>query len=354
MNESFVSADRPFNEFTGYLIRDERWASSAESPVALTVRENGPLRVVLEMKGKFADADYVTTLTVARGTRTINFHVRFRYEGNTWIGDPWEMAPEHRNTERRKSHHNARYKLQANFPVMLDNRKVYKDSAFDVTESRHEDTHFERWDEIKHSIILNWVDVYDERRSLGLAIFSDHTTDYSHAKDEPLAITLGWGGEGGFWWGKRPLSGVQEIRYAIVPHGERWDRAGVQQESMRWTEPLLPIYVRMPARSIGSASLLHVTDPSIAISSMRRDGRDLLVRLYNSGPETSNFSVAIRAESGDVAAVELDGKHKEWLRRTPLPDRGSEVRLSLQRYGLATLRIRDIPYGEYEVMTNGK
>ncbi|WP_179281179.1 glycoside hydrolase family 38 C-terminal domain-containing protein [Paenibacillus sp. XY044] len=342
LNESFVTVSRPFNEFTGYLIREERWFSSTESPVDVTVSENGPLRVVLEMKGRFANVEFLTTLIAAKGRRAIDCHVRFRYEEDIWIGDPWEMAPENRSTERRKSHHNARYKLQAQFPVALGNRKVYKNSAFDVTESRHDDTHFERWDEIVHSVILNWVDVYDEQHDLGLSIFSDHTTGYSHSQEDPLALTLGWGGEGGFWWGKRPLRGVQETRYAIMPHAGRWDRAGIQQECTNWTEPLLAVYGRTNAGLTGSWSLLDVSDPSIVVSSVTRDGRDLLVRLYNSGSEPASFSIKMSAEFGDVTAVELDGKFKERLQSIALPDHASQVNLSLQQHGLATLRYSDI------------
>jgi Alpha-mannosidase len=341
-NRSVVSPEHPLNEFTGYLISEARFASCMESPVGLKVIENGPLRVVIEMKGKFADADFITTLLVAKGRRTIDFHVRFHYKGDTWIGDPWEMAPENRSTERRKSHHNSRFKLQARFPVSFGNRKLYKNSAFDVTESRHMDTQYERWDEIKHNIILNWVDVYDERSNSGLAIFSDHTTDYSHGEDEPLALTLGWGGEGGFWWGKRPLQDVQEMRYAILPHHDRWDRAGIPQESEYWTERLHAVHIPLSSNRPQSMSLLQITDPSIVISSLQREGKDILVRLYNSRADSSSFSVIIGLESGDITAVELDGKHKEQLRRMILPDGGSEVNLLLPRHGLATLRISDI------------
>ncbi|MGO4109808.1 glycoside hydrolase family 38 C-terminal domain-containing protein [Paenibacillus sp. YAF4_2] len=338
-NRSIASPDRPFNEFTGYLISEARWASSTESPVVVNVKENGPLRVVIEMKGTFADTDYVTTLSVAKGRRTIDFHVRFHFKSDTWIGDPWEIAPENRSTERRKSHHNTRSKLQARFPIALSNGKLYKNSAFDVTESRHSNTYYERWDEIKHNIILNWVDVYDEQSNSGLAIFSDHTTDYSHGEDEPLALTLGWSGEGGFWWGKRPLQDVQEMHYAILPHSDRWDLAGIPQESQRWTEPLLPVHIRLSSNNAQDMSLLQVTDPSIEISSMQRDGEDILVRLYNSSLECSSFSVMIGADSCDVTAAELDGKHKEALQRMILPDGRSKVSLTLPCHGLATLRI---------------
>ncbi|MFB9276617.1 hypothetical protein [Cohnella cellulosilytica] len=338
-NRPIVSSERPFNEFAGFHIGLNRWGSSTEAPVVLTVKEGGPLRAVVEMKGRFADIEYVATLSAARGQRRIDFHVRFRYEAETWIGDPWEMAPEHRTTERRKSHHNTRYKLQARFPALLEDRRIYKNAAFDVAQSRHEDTHYERWDEIKHNIVLNWVDAYDDRLGYGLAVFSDHTTDYSHAKDEPLALTLGWGGEGGFWWGKRPLTGVQQMRYAVLPHAERWDRAGLQQESARWAEPLLSAYGRR--LQTASVSLLRVTDPAIEVSSVRMDGDDLLVRLYNSGSEAASFSllVSVALGTGRMALVELDGKPREPLPYAALPEGEREARLSLPQHGLATIRI---------------
>ncbi|ACT02827.1 glycoside hydrolase family 38 C-terminal domain-containing protein [Paenibacillus sp. JDR-2] len=347
-NRSLVSPDQPFNELTGYLIAEACWASSMESPVILKVIENGPLRVAIEMNGQFAGTGFVMTLSAAKGQRRIDFHIRFRYEKDTWIGDPWEMAPENRSTERRKSHHNTRYKLQARFPIAIGKGKLYKNSAFDVTESRHSDTRYERWDEIKHNIILNWVDVYDEQSNCGLAIFSDHTTDYSHGDLDPLALTLGWGAEGGFWWGKRPLQDVREMRYAILPHEDRWDRAGIAHESERWTQPLQPMHIRWSKPK--SLSLLHVSEPSIEISSLQRDGGDLLVRLYNSGTVDSAFSLVINAESSGISAVELDGKHKEMVQHSRLPNGGCEVGMTLPRHGLATLRISDIRYNKDETI----
>jgi alpha-mannosidase len=339
LNRSIVSADQPLNEYTGFLIEQNRWASSVEAPAEVTIKENGPLRVVVEIKGKFAETDFVTTLSAVKGRRRVDFHVRFRYERETWIGHPWAMAPEHRNTERRKSHHYTRFKLQARFPMKLDSRQLYKNSAFDVTRSRHEDTHYERWDEIKHNIILNWIDAYDERSNYGLAVFSDHTTDYSHGADGVPALTLGWGGEGGFWWGRRPLSGIREMRYALLPHGERWERAGIEQECASWMQPLIPMYGFLSGPS--SASLFRVSDPSIEVSAVWRSRDDLFVRLYNSGPETSRFSLILSGEMEDrgICLTELDGRRKESLQSDDLPDRSREVKLSLVRHGLVTIQL---------------
>lgn len=340
LNRPIVSADQPFNEYAGFVAEQNRWASSIESPAVVAIKENGPLRVVVEIKGKFADADFVTTLSVVKGQRRVDFHVKFRYERETWIGHPWRMAPEHRSTERRKSHHYTRYKLQARFPMNTDSRQLYKNSAFDVTCSRHEDTHYERWDEIKHNIILHWIDVYDERSNYGLAVFSDHTTDYSHGADGVPALTLGWGGEGGFWWGSRPLTGTRELRYALLPHDERWERAGIQHECARWMQPLIPMYGRLSGPS--SASLFRVTDPSIEVSAAWRSGDDLFVRLYNSGSQACRFSLVLSGEMEvrGICLTELDGKWKEDLQPAALPDRSCEVALSLARHGLATIQLK--------------
>ena len=111
------------------------------------------------------------------------------------------------------------------FPVALKNRAIYKNAAYDVCRSRNADTHFQRWDEIKQNLVVNWVDVVDESEKTGLGLFSDHTTAYSHGPDHPLALVMAWGWEGGFWWGKCPLKGVQQASYAVIPHGGLWDEA---------------------------------------------------------------------------------------------------------------------------------
>src|SRR5258708_36192840 len=88
-------------------------------------------------------------------------------------------------------------------------------------------------------MIVNWVDDADEGGKTGLAVFYDHTTAYSHGPDHPLALVMASGWEGGFWWGKRPLKGVQQASYSVIPHSGLWDEARISEETSRWNEPLL-------------------------------------------------------------------------------------------------------------------
>lgn len=325
-----------FNEYTGYFITEERWVSSTESPVEIHVMENGPIRATVEMKGKLANVDVITAITVIKDQPNIDFHVQFDYKEKTWIGDPWDIEPENRTTERRKSHHNDQYKLRALFPAALNSTKLYKHSAFDVTESRHQDTHFTRWDEIKHTILLDWLDLYDEQQDYGLAIFSDHTTGYSHAQDEPLALTLGWGWEGGFWWGKRPLEGQKEINYSLLPHSERWDQAGIHQQYSRWAEPLVPMYALLDDQSY---SLLQVSDPTVEVTTLLRDDEDVLVRLFNSGSARKTVKLLVNAEIENAEVVELDGVFKETFVIKQRRKGEVEGEITLNGFGLATIRL---------------
>ena len=225
-NREFVdgTSERLFNEYRGYFITEKKWASSADGPATVSIGEAGPLRVRAQIAGRILGRPFQTGITLVQGQRRIEFSARFTYGQDTWIGDPWDIQPENRRVERRRSHHDGRWKLQAFFPVPLREQAIYKNAAYDVCRSRHRDTYFQRWDEIKHNIVLHWVDVFDEQQRLGLAVFSDHTSGYTHGPDHPLALVMGWGWEGGFWWGKCPLSGTQQVSYALVPHARQVGR----------------------------------------------------------------------------------------------------------------------------------
>ncbi len=216
--EFCASGERAFHEFRGYFVEEQAWRSSVEQPARVEVIESGPVRVTLSVSGHISAVPFRTTISVIQGQPRIDFHTQFHFEKDTWIGDPWEIAPAERMTGRRRSEYDDRYKLLALFPVAFERQNVYKNSAFDVCRSTNDNTFFNRWDEIKHTIILNWVDVVDPAANVGLALLTDHTTSYAEGKEHPLSLIMGWGWEGGFWWGKCPLNGVQESRYAVIPH----------------------------------------------------------------------------------------------------------------------------------------
>ncbi len=333
------AAERAMNEYRGYFIAQKAWRSSTDQPANVQILENGPLRARVRVAGQVGGVPFQTMIALAEGRRRIEFQVRFTYEQDTFIGDPWDIKPEDRRSEPRRSSNDGRWKLQALFPASLRNHAIYKNAAYDVCKSRNADTYFQRWDEIKHNMIVNWVDLFDENQKMGLAVLSDHTTAYTHGPDHPLALVLGWAWEGGFWWGKRSLQGTTQINYALVPHSGMWDAAGISEETAQWHEPLLPFLMQtQPPASQAARSLVAVDASGVEIPTMQVSSNQLLLRLFNAAGNSSEFGVSFLAKPSRVELVELDGKAIRDLPVRRESDGRYSVRLAMPRFGLRTLR----------------
>jgi len=334
-----ANPERLFNEYRGYFSAAGQWHSSAESPAQVTILEKGPLRARVRVAGKIGSVPFQTTITLVSGQRRIDFQTRITYVEDTWIGDPWDIKPENRRSERRRSQNDGRPKLQAFFPLNLGKQAIYKNAAYDVCRSRNADTFFQGWDEIKHNIICGWVDAVDESEKLGLAVLSDHTTAYTHGPDHPLALVLGWGGEGGFWWAKCPLRGTQQIGYGIVPHRGLWHEANLWEEDSRWNEPMLTQLMEgVPQPETNSRSLVSVSGAGVEVPTMLIDGGALLVRLFNAEGGSEERSVSFATQPRSVDVVELDGRVASRLEIRRGNSGRYECSLALPRFGLRTLR----------------
>ena len=99
-NREFVDAasERRFNEYRGYFVSEQKWASSADNRATVTIAERGPVRVRALVSGQILGRRFQTTITLAEGQRRIDLSARFTYDQDTWIGDPWDIKPEDRRT----------------------------------------------------------------------------------------------------------------------------------------------------------------------------------------------------------------------------------------------------------------
>lgn len=340
LQREFCAAGKLLNEFRGFFIEQKLWRSSAEQAATLELLETGPLRAKIQIKGEVGGCPYRSEITVSQGQRRIDFQNTFQFKEETWIGDPWDIKPEDRMKERRRSSNNGRYKLQALFPAQLDDIAIYKNSAYDVCRSRNASTNFERWDEIKQNIVLNWVDAYDAGQNLGLAVLSDRTTEYSYGDGDPLGLILGWGWEAGFWWGRCPLQGEQDSSYSLIPHRGLWTEAELWQQNLAKEEPIVAQWMAsLPDRAHSATSYLRVTPSQAVLSAAAINGTDLEVRVFHAhdsaGPCRMEFGLPIAG----AQLVELDGRIATHLTVEPGPNGSSVVSFDMPRFGLRTVRV---------------
>jgi alpha-mannosidase len=336
----FCQPGKPLNEFRGYFIEQKQWRSSAENAARIDVLEHGPVRAKIHIAGSVGGCPYWSVVTIAQGQARIDFENTFRFDQDTWIGDPWDIKPEDRMKERRRSSNNGRYKLQALFPTSLPEVAIYKNGAFDVCRSRYASTNFERWDDIKHNIIINWVDAYDAKQNLGLAVISDRTTAYSFGDDDPLGLILGWGWEAGFWWGRCPLRGEQTSAYSVIPHRGNWTEAELWMMNLAKEEPVVAQWMAsLPSETGSEHSCLRVSPAEAVISAAYINGSNLEVRIFHAHDQAGTCQMEFGFPAAEAQLVELDGRVAAKLQLNARASGFNSVSFVIPGFGLRTVRV---------------
>ncbi len=328
--------ERRFNELRGHFYDENTFHSSADRAARVRVVEAGPLRATVEVAGIIAGHPFVQRVSVTQGSPVIDCAVRIDWRGNPRIGE-FEEKDGFRN--RRRPAYDDRFKLLVLFPAKLAGRRVAKGAPFDACESTLEDTFYNSWEAIKNNVILDWVDVTDGSGDHGLALLTDHTTSYAHGPKHPLGLTLQYAGKG-LWGRDYRIDGPTEVRYALVPHTGRWDRAGVPAIAAGWQEPPLGAPSRggpPPKRSLVDPGSSGWAVPAV----YERDGK-LFVRLFNATGDDAARDLGIGFEAGKVEVVELDGRVVEELIPAGTTAGERTVRLRIPRFGIRTLRFSEV------------
>jgi alpha-mannosidase len=330
-----TASKRRFNELRGHFYKEGGFHSSADQPAKVTVVEDGPLRATVEISGTIADNPFVQRISITQGSPLIDCSVRINWQGQPRIG---EFAEKDGYKNRQRPAYDDRFKLLALFPADFADQKISKNAPFDVCESKLTDTFYKSWEDIKNNVILNWVDATDASGDHGLAVFSDHTTSYTHGPEFPLGLTLQYAGKG-LWARDYRVAGPTEVRYALMPHAGRWDAAGVPASAASWQEPVLG------ALSGGGRARQSLIDPGSSgweIPAMfERDGA-LLVRLFNASGDDTPRQLGIDFEAAKIELVELDGRVIEKLNPKIAANGNRSVQLQIPRFGIRTLRFSEI------------
>jgi len=329
---------RGFNELRGNFNENGGFKSSKDKPAEINVIENGPLRVKVEVKGAINETPFTQTISLTQGQPKIDIWLNIDWKANTGIGVA--TAPGTYKAEvPKKAFYDDRDKLLTLFPLNLKNQKVYKNAPFDVLESKLYDTFFNSWDSIKNNIILNWVDVTDNNDAYGMAMMSDHTTNYTHGPDFPLGLTTQYSGVG-LWGRNYRVDGPTKIHYALLPHKGKWDKSGIWTAGTQWSEPLLAVVSDdKPVANEISKSLVKVSGKGVEVSNITFDGKDMLVRLFNAEGDSNPNKIIFDNAPVSASLVELDGDTKQKLSLKQEAGNKTSVMVSMPRFGFRTIKL---------------
>ncbi|MES2265414.1 MAG: glycoside hydrolase family 38 C-terminal domain-containing protein [Bacteroidota bacterium] len=336
-NKEFIDQKnaRSFNELRGNFYNDGGFRSTTDNPAKIEILEQGPLQLKVAIKGTINGSDYTQLITVAQGHPRIDLSVSINWKGNPGIGQPTPPNT-YRLDNPEKAFYNDKEKLLAHFPLNLSQQKVYKNAPFDVTQSKLNNTFFTRWDSIKNNIILNWVDVTDGNDQYGIALFTDHTTSYAHGEDFPLGLNIQYSGMG-LWNRDHSITGPTTINYALVPHAGKWDKAAIQQQSNNWNEPLLVSTNASAPQSLGKSMV--IVPAGYEISAVNFDGKDMMVRLFNTGAGNVKSKIIFNCKADKVVLCELDGRVAQTIIKSRLNNGNTSVSIAVPKFGIRTIRL---------------
>jgi alpha-mannosidase len=332
-----------FNEYKGYFIKEDRFCSNAEYPAEAEIAYVGALEARVIVRGRIAGTRFEQRYTVAADSSRLDVAVSFDFGEETLVGEPYHMEREYtdesgRHYDPHRTYHDGRYRLNAYFPTAFEQRHIDKDCAYDVCRSALDNTHFKTWNEIKHNILLHWVDASDGGQ--GVCVLCDHTTAYTHGGDEPLGLTLAWGYDAGFWWGRRPLKGIHTLRYQIMAHSGDWRGAGIWHEcEMFLHQPL----ARRGARPFANycESVFGIRTDGVELGSAYVYNGSTYVRVFNAGgARDAVFAIDADRFSGmEETAPDGAPTGREYI--IDVGGGNTGVRIALPEYAIRTYRLVD-------------
>jgi len=302
-NKNFVAGNAAdFNALRGHFYNDGGYAKSTGKQPTISILENGPLQIRLQIEGTISESNYVQQICLKQGAATIDCNLHIDYKKGIGIGEDYKQADGYYATDGHKAFYNDTCKLLAAFPLNLNNQKLYKDAPLDVTESRLSNTFYNSWDSIKNNVIFNWVDITDGGDNYGMALLSDHVTSYSHGENFPLALTVQYAGVG-LWGRNYAVNGPSDIHYALLPHKGNWKEAGINNEVIKWNQPVLTSYIN-PGNA--SNNFIKSVNDGLAITAMYYKGNDLYIRFVNNGSTQTEHSISLNCYADELRFVELN------------------------------------------------
>ena len=336
-HNQLVETGKSLNSLHGFFYDQQKFISTIENKAKVSIVENGPVLVRIKIETDISGNPLTQYITFYQNDPFIDFDLKIAWQSSPGIG-AYSQKDNYVKEDPRKAFYNDKYKLQVTFPVKGVGSRVFKNAPFDVCESKLENTYYDSWDTIKHNVILNWVDVTDKSGNLGVSLFTDHTTSYINSGEVPLGLTVQYIGRA-LWGRNYRVNGPTEIKYALLPHINLWDQAGVHTKSISWNEPLfVSLSTFKPDKP--SYSLLEVQTKGVELTSVTRDQGHLYFRLFNAEADSENIVVNLHSMSGKIQVVDLNNNLIKELIPDKINDQASRFSLSIPRFGVRTIRLQ--------------
>lgn len=329
--ENWVDSESAgWGELKGYFLTQKKFRSSIETPAKVTTGRWGNVGEWMMIEGEISSHPFTQFIVLYKNSPVIDVELRIDWQEDEAIG---EFRQRNAWSTNRRACYDDRYKLTLLFPMPFEKATLDKNAPFDVCRSQLENTHFGKWDEIKHNVILHWVDVAERgENNRSLALMTDHTTSYSFGKGEALGLTVQYSGAG-LWGRKYTITEATSINYALIPHRGDWDEAGIEQIRAMRAEPLLSSLHE--EAEMTSASLMELSGNGYELVAAYPSEEGIVVRLYNAAADEKPQRLMLGFEAEKVEQVDLNGKTTDQMEVKTRKGKSS-FEVQMPRFGFRT------------------
>ena len=335
-NRELVEKGKQLNNLRVFFYEEEMFRNGSDSKAKVTITDSDEILIKVKVQNEISGHPYSQLITFYKNNPRIDFNLHINWEGQPGIGH-YNNDDNYEDTDRNKAFYNDNYKLHIRFPLNEIGKKLYKNAPFDVTKSQLNNTLYSSWDSIKHNVILNWVDLTNQKEDYGVALFTDHTTSYLQTDSLALGLTVQYIGKA-LWGRNYKVDGPTEINYALLPHSGNWETGEIENASNRWNEPMLA-RLSNNTQEPSELSILETLGNNLEVTSMVIDEGNLIVRLYNTSSANVSRDVIWNINFEKIEQVDLNGDHISELSSIKKSDGRLQTNISIPQFGFATLRL---------------
>lgn len=242
-----------------------------DGPAKITVLENGPARVALQVEREARGSRFVQIIRLGAGTAGN----RVEFQTNV----DW------RTTESS---------LKAVFPLSVSNPQATYNEGIGTVQRGNNDPK-------KYEVpAQEWFDLTDTGGNYGVSVLNEAKYGSDKPDDNTLRLTLLYtpGVRDRFQYQGTQDWGHHEIRYAIQGHHGDW-RSETPEQATRFNQPLLVFQTTPHTGERGRAfSLLRVTGPGVLVAALKKaeDSNEIIVRFLEArGLAVQNARVTLAA-----------------------------------------------------------
>ena len=215
-------------------------------------------------------------------------------------------------------------------PTGLNAEKTWAEGSFMVCEYpvRPSDNGETRGNELARHPAQLWYDMADDNN--GFAVLTDATKDYEimeDCEDKTFAMGLVRGTrlriacDNRLWMeypGDESSQSLREFtyRYAFMPHTDKWEKAGLYNEALKFNAPMHVCEFGKQKGMFGlEKSFVEIEGDNLILSSVTKSDNDkLLVRVYNPTEKEIDGKIKFGFDVNSARSVRLDGKVREEIK----------------------------------------